>query len=102
MAGTIRNHNKEQQKNQIRLLQIKKLKEVNSNMKSDNMTLVHENRILVQQCSNLKTLMINYEKESMLHRLESNVSPSIITASTTTSCQLQHKYWDLKRSCACV
>jgi len=39
--------------------------------------LLNENKILVNQCSNLKALMINYEKESMVHRLESNVSKNV-------------------------
>ena len=74
MADSIRSQGKERQKNQIRMLQIKKLQEVNKHLKADNTTLVSENRTLVDQCSKLKTLMVAYEKESMYHRLESNVS----------------------------
>ena len=56
------------------MLQIKKLQEVNKHLKADNTMLVGENKTLVDQCSKLKTLMIHYEKESLYHRLESNVS----------------------------
>ena len=40
--------------------------------------LINDNKTLVDQCSNLKTLMVSYEKESMYHRLESNVSLIIL------------------------
>lgn len=41
-------------------------------MKADNAMLIYDNKTLVDQSSNLKTLMVRYEKESMYHRLESN------------------------------
>ena len=37
----------------------------------DNARLLQDNTQLVEQHSNLKTLMINYEKESLYHRVES-------------------------------
>ena len=74
MADSIRGQNKEKQKNQIRLLQIKKLQEVNKHLKADNIMLIDENKTLVDQCSKLKTLMVAYEKDALYQRLESNVS----------------------------
>ena len=53
------------------MLQIKKLQEVNKFLKVDNARLLQDNTQLVDQHSNLKILMINYEKESLYHRIES-------------------------------
>ena len=74
MAHNIKDSQKERQRNQIRMLQIKKLQEVNKYLKTDNQKLTEENRNLVDANSKLKSLMVNYEKESLYQRIESNVS----------------------------
>ena len=65
MAHSLRNNAKEKQRNEIRMLQIKKLQEVNKFLKSDNGRLVNESRVLTEQCSKLKSLMVSYEQESL-------------------------------------
>ena len=66
---------REKQRNEIRMLQIKKLQEVNKFLKQDNAKLANDNQILSKQCSGLKDVMMNYEKEAIYQRLESDVSP---------------------------
>jgi hypothetical protein len=46
MAHNIRSHCKEKQRNEIRMLQIKKLQEVNKFLKTDNSRLNSENTVL--------------------------------------------------------
>jgi len=58
MADNIKNQSKDRHRNEIRMLQIKKLQEVNKILKTDNTRLVSENSVLTVQCSKLKTLMI--------------------------------------------
>lgn len=58
MADNIKNQSKDRHRNEIRMLQIKKLQEVNKILKTDNTRLVSENSVLTDQCSKLKTLMI--------------------------------------------
>ena len=77
MAKIMRSHAKDKQRNEIRMLQIKKLQEVNKFMKQDNAKLTSENTVLTDQCSKLKTLMVNYEQEALYQRLESNVSAAL-------------------------
>lgn len=48
MAHSLRNNAKEKQRNEIRMLQIKKLQEVNKFLKSDNGRLVNESRVLTE------------------------------------------------------
>ena len=74
MAENMRSQAKDRQRNEIRMLQIKKLQEVNKFQKTDNTRLISENSLLTDQCSKLKTLMIEYEYESLQQRIESNVS----------------------------
>lgn len=74
MAHSLRTNTKERQRNEIRMLQIKKLQEVNKFLKSDNARLVNESRVQTEQCSKLKSLMVSYEQESLYQRIESNVS----------------------------
>ena len=74
MAENMRSQAKDRQRNEIRMLQIKKLQEVNKFQKTDNTRLISENSLLTDQCSKLKTLMIEYEYESLQQRVESNVS----------------------------
>ena len=48
-------------------------------MKQDNAKLANDNEILRKQCSGLKDVMINYEKEAIYLRLESDVSQKEIS-----------------------
>ena len=41
-------------------------------MKSENGQLTQVNKVLTQQCSNLKVLMMEYERESLYQRIESD------------------------------
>ena len=36
--------------------------------------MASENHILKKQCGGLKNLMVNYEREALYHRIESDVS----------------------------
>ena len=41
-------------------------------MKSENGQLTQVNKVLTQQCSSLKALMMEYERESLYQRIESD------------------------------
>ena len=72
MVNCMRAQVKERSRNEIRMLQIKKLQETNKFLKTENEQITKLNRVLSQQCSGLKTILIDYEQESLYQRLESD------------------------------
>ena len=72
MVEYMRAQSKEKQRNQIRMLQIKKLQESNKFLRDEISTLSTNNHVLTTQCSKLKALMMSYEQEALYQRLESD------------------------------
>lgn len=65
MVNCMRVQVKERSRNDISLFQIKRLKETNKYLKAENQEFTKVNTVLSSQCSGLKTVMVNYEKESL-------------------------------------
>ena len=70
MVDKIKEKKKENNKYEIRMIQIKKLQEINKKLKLDNEKLSKENTALTNGFSKLKTLMVEHEYERIQREQE--------------------------------
>lgn len=70
MATKLKESKREQSKLEIRMMQVKKLQQLNKCYKTDNDRLQKENFALAKQFSTLKQMLIEYENQAIYSEIE--------------------------------